>query len=133
MINIILISHGMMAKGALDAASLIIGKQKGIKALTLKEEDSIELLATRLEETIMNLSSNSQGILIIVDLFGASPFNVAAKATQLHKNVEVISGLSLPMLSEVMIQREYSDLQELSSLAEKAGIDGVKILSNILS
>jgi len=133
MINIILISHGKMAKGTLDAASLIIGKQKGIKALTLTKEDSVELLATRLEETLLNLSSNSQGILIIADLFAASPFNVAAKATKLHKNVEVISGLSLPMLTEVMIHREYLNLKELSSLAEKAGIDGVKILSNVVT
>lgn len=132
LINVILISHGQLAAGSLDAAVLIIGKQDGVKTLALTEEDPIEGLTTRLEDALAEMLPGSQGVLILVDLFGASPFNVAAMATQSRENVEVVSGLNLPMLVEVLMQREFLSLKELSDLAEKSGIEGVKVLSNVM-
>lgn len=44
MINFILVSHGEMTAGLMNAVELIIGKQNGIEMITLKEGDSIEEL-----------------------------------------------------------------------------------------
>ena len=132
MINILLISHGQLAPGALNAAELIIGKQQGVKTLSLNEEDPIEGLSLRVEEALSELILGSQGVLILVDLFGASPFNVSAGATQMHENIELVSGINLPMLTEVLMQRQYLNLSELADLAERSGCEGIKVLSKVM-
>jgi len=134
MINFILISHGDLAKGILDATNLIMGKKEGVIDLALKEEDSVEGLKDRLEEALSTLYPNSDGVLILVDLFGASPFNVAAMVDESkYPKTDVITGLNLPMFLEVLITRNQNSLSDLSKLAEESGINGIKVLSKIKS
>jgi len=132
MINFILVSHGQMAAGIMNAAELISGKHKGVEIIGLKESDPIEELNQRVEKAILNLKDCSDGILIMVDLFGASPFNVSSLTSSKFENVDVITGLNLPMLLETLMQRESMTLTEIVSLAKQSGIDGIKVLSNLI-
>jgi mannose/fructose/sorbose-specific phosphotransferase system IIA component len=134
MINFILISHGELAKGILDATNLIMGKKEGVIELSLKEEDSVEGLKDRLDEALSTLYPKSDGVLILVDLFGASPFNVAAMVDESkYPKTDVVTGLNLPMFLEVLITRNQNSLSDLSKLAEESGINGIKVLSKIKS
>jgi mannose/fructose-specific phosphotransferase system component IIA len=76
-----------------------------ILKLRLKETDPIEGLSDRLDQAIQEVN-DGDGVLILVDLFGASPFNVSARLTQKYKNVQVVTGINLPMLPETALQRE---------------------------
>lgn len=133
MINILLISHGNFADGILHAAELIIGSSDGIQILDLQREDPIDELRNRIDSALKILYSNSDGVLILVDLLGASPFNQAATVNpDLFPSIEVVTGLNLPMLLEVITNRSSANsLDELSAIAEQAGIDGIKVLSKL--
>ena len=63
------------------------------------------------------------GVLILVDLLGASPFNVSAALMENNPRVQVVTGVNLPMLLETVTQREYLPLAELTNLARQAGTD----------
>jgi mannose/fructose/sorbose-specific phosphotransferase system IIA component len=133
MINILLISHGNFADGILHAAELIIGSSDGIQTLDLQREDPIDELRNRIDSALKILYSNSDGVLILVDLLGASPFNQAATVNpDLFPSIEVVTGLNLPMLLEVITNRSSANsLDELSAIAEQAGIDGIKVLNKL--
>lgn len=131
MINFILISHGDMAKGTLDAAEMILGKQDGIQKIDLKEGDSIDSLRKRIEEKVIMLNQGADGILMMVDLFGASPFNMACVVAAEYDNVDVISGFNLPMLLETIIHRDRLRFPELISLAKSLGREGISVFSEL--
>jgi PTS system mannose-specific IIA component len=134
MVGIVIVTHGTMAEGMMDAASMIVGDLEGVRAVELKEMDAVEDLMDRISAAVDEVDTGD-GALVFVDLFGASPFNASARllGAEKDRNVEVITGVNLPMVLEVAIQRSSKDLEALIEVAEDAGTSGVKVLSRVLS
>jgi mannose/fructose/sorbose-specific phosphotransferase system IIA component len=130
--SIIIVTHGEMAAGLIQAAEMIVGQQEDLIPLHLKEMDSVEGLKDRIEE-ILPAPNTKQSVLLMVDLPGASPFNACARLAMERENLAVVSGANLPMLAEVLIQRKNSTLKELVETAKKSGKDGIKDLDEILN
>ena len=77
---------------------------------------------------------DSEGTLFLVDLFGGSPYNAACRVVAETKNTDVITGVNVPMLLEVLDAREeISDVSELVQVAKNSGINGIKIFSELFS
>lgn len=131
MVGILIITHGTLSEGLMDSLRLIMGEQEAYATLSLRWEDSIEELAESIKSKVLELESGS-GVLVLVDLFSASPFNQAAIA--LHsmnsQSFRLISGVNLPMLIEVFNQRMIGlDLNGLYVRAMEAGKEGIKELA----
>jgi len=131
LVGIVIVSHGEMADGMLDAARMIVGEQEGIATVSLKEMDDVEGLTERVDAAITQVNAG-EGVLVMVDLFGASPFNASTRLAMERDDIEVITGMSLPMLVEVAVQRDGADLQQLVHIAREAGTSGVRTLSDTL-
>jgi len=130
-VGIILVTHGEMATGLLDAARMIVGPKEGIETIQLREEDDVEGLMARIEAAIQKVD-DGEGVLIMVDLPGASPFNASARLAMTREHVGLITGVNLPMLAETLVQRDGKSLEALTEIAREAGSSGVKTLSEIL-
>lgn len=113
MVNFILISHADFSIGLLNSAEMIMGKQENVIALTLNEDDSVEVLEETLEKELKHLS-NSGEVIILVDLLGASPFNVSFRLIQKHQDAKLVAGMNLPMFLEGLINRENYSSTELA-------------------
>ncbi|HET9047794.1 MAG TPA: PTS sugar transporter subunit IIA [Chiayiivirga sp.] len=72
----------------------------------------------------MRRVDSGDGVLILTDLYGASPSNLAARLTQLGTPARRVSGLNLPMLLRVCNYPELS-LDELARTAVTGGKIGV--------
>jgi PTS system mannose-specific IIA component len=131
MVNFVIVSHGKLAEGLVDAMALIAGEQEGVLCVALNEEDAIDGLAERVDTAVRRVYSDD-GVLILVDLFGASPFNISAQLTQKHARTQVVTGVNLPMLLETVMMRESLTLEELAALANETGKSGIKSLAEIL-
>ena len=129
MVGMLIVTHGRLGEGLLDAMQMIAGPQEKVDFVSLKEGDSIDELKERILSAVKVLDDGSGG-LVFVDMFGASPSNAAAYL--LHENVEVITGVNLPMLLEIVSFRESSSLQELSANAMTAGVESIKNLTQLL-
>jgi len=129
MVGMLIVTHGRLGEGLLDAMQMIAGPQEKVDFVSLKEGDSIDELKERILNTVKMLDDGS-GVLVFVDMFGASPSNAAAYL--LNENVEVITGVNLPMLLEILSFRETSSLQELSANAMAAGVESIKNLTQLL-
>jgi mannose/fructose/sorbose-specific phosphotransferase system IIA component len=131
MVKLILVCHGTLAEGLLNAMNLITGPQEDVTAISLAEEDSIDGLESRVEAAVQDRQPG-QAALILVDLFGASPFNVSARVASRMAGVDVITGVNLPMLLETAIRRDEITLSQLAPLARDAGGGGIKVLSELM-
>lgn len=132
MIGIVVVTHGSLAEGLLDAMRMITGEQDQVAAIALREEDEVEGLMERIAAAVEQTDSG-EGVLIFVDLFGASPFNASARLALADKHsIQVITGASLPMLVELAVIREGLSLEAAVATARRAGQNGIRTLADTL-
>ncbi|MCL2322862.1 MAG: PTS sugar transporter subunit IIA [Oscillospiraceae bacterium] len=132
MVGVSLFCHGDMAEGMKDSVNLIMGEQEHFNVLGLYEGNDINKFKDDVYEAIVK-TSDGEGVIVFVDLMGASPFNsVSANVTKLKENnieIRLITGVNLPMLVETFMQRDVTNnLTELYTIAKEAGHDGIKEL-----
>ena len=128
MVGIMIVSHGEMANGLVDAMQMITGSQEQVAAISLQESDSPEDLSGRIDEMLPSID-DGDGVLIMVDLFGATPFNASLRLyLELNRKIEIVTGANLPMLMETVVFREGNDLKSVFDCAYQAGRDGIKPL-----
>lgn len=122
-VGLLIISHSGIGPALLGTTThMLEGCPLNAKLLTASRESQPEdLMADALE--LVDLLDEGEGVLVLTDLFGSTPSNIAYRLGEFHK-VCIISGMNLPMLVRVL---NYPQLN-LESLAEKAvtgGRDGV--------
>ena len=127
MIALIVSTHGKFSDELIKSAEMIFGSQANVGAVTFKPGEGTDDLLDKYN-TLINELDCTDGVLFLVDLFGGSPFNAASILALKNDNMEVVSGVNLPMLLEVFGSRDFSSLSELVEIAQNAGKDAVKQL-----
>lgn len=115
MTGIIVTGHGSFATGITSGLKLLAGELECCEAVDFLPEDSIELLTEKLEAAVKRLGS-CEGILILADLTGGSPFNVSLRLKLgSERKIEVIGGTNLPVLLDSYMSRAMiSDTTQLA-------------------
>lgn len=119
-VSILIISHNEIGSALLNTVKQTFGSELPLPTATveLKADADPEDLIPKLKNVVKALDQGD-GVLILTDLFGSTPSNVAQKI-QDCKNIRIVSGLNLPMLIRVM---NYPQLN-LIELVEKARTGG---------
>ena len=121
MVGILIVTHNHIGEEILKTAQTILGKKLPcVKTVSIPGDlspDELGIYADQIKMSI-NLLERGEGVLIITDMFGATPSNLAHYFSENHL-VKIISGLNLSMLIRII---NYSD-QPLELLA-KIGIVG---------
>jgi PTS system mannose-specific IIA component len=132
MIGIVIVTHGGLADGLVDAARMIAGEQAALGTVALMDTDAVDGLKPRVEEVLQQVDQGD-GVLLLVDMMGASPFNVCGRLAAERDDVELITGVNLPMLLEVALSREGAAFDVVVGTAKQAGLNSIKVLSESLS
>ena len=104
MIGILIVTHGEIGTSLLESASQILGaRPPQVTTLSVWRQDDPDDLVLRARELMEQIDAG-QGVLILTDLFGATPGNVVSRLLDDGK-VEGVSGVSLPMLLRVLTGR----------------------------
>jgi PTS system ascorbate-specific IIA component len=107
MIGVLVVSHGAIAEALLSSAEQILGvKQAQVAALGVSRSDDPDQVLERARGLVSRLDQGD-GVLVLTDMFGATPCNVAARLLA-DGRVEGVSGVSLPMLVRVLAGRNGS-------------------------
>ena len=123
MIGILLITHGSFGEALVQNACHVLNKrpvhvnQLGVSA----QDDPLDLLPLALQ--MLELVDNGDGVLILTDIFGASPANLAIKLLKPGR-VEGLTGVNLPMLLRALTYRDKG-MEILLQRARDGGRDGV--------
>ncbi len=131
MIGIIIITHGNLALELKSAMEYILGIQKNIEIISIKSDDDLEIKKADLEEIIEKVNENI-GTIILTDMFGGTPSNLAMSFLEVGK-VEIISGVNLPMLVKLIGLRDSNDLQKVAQESKESAQKYISIASEILS
>lgn len=123
MIGIFLITHGTLGEALIQCACHVLNKrppqiaQLGVSA----QDDPLDLLPTARQMSAW--TDSGQGVLVLTDIYGATPSNIATKLLQPGR-IEGIAGVNLPMLLRTLTYRE-KDMNTLLQRAISGGCDGV--------
>ena len=95
MTDLVLLSHGTFCIGIKESAEMILGPQKNIHTIDLKEGESPEHFQTR----FLNLTGSLEKFVVFTDILGGTPYNVAYKLLLSSENkFELYTGMNLPMI-----------------------------------
>jgi PTS system mannose-specific IIA component len=118
MIGVIVATHGEFGNILLATLKMILGEIEGVESIALSSEDSMDTYMAKMEKTLKVVDPKETGALVLVDMLGGTPFNVAVQMAQKRK-MEVVTGVNLPMLIKVSSQRDETDLKLLTSEVQK--------------
>jgi PTS system mannose-specific IIA component len=123
MIGIIVITHGRIGEELIAAAQHTFGcPPLRLEAFAVSSKDSAEQLEATLRTRIAALDEGD-GVLLLTDIYGATPANVAAR-TVASGRVEMVGGVNLPMLLRALNYRTLP-LQDLVNKALSGGLSGI--------
>lgn len=124
--NMLLVSHGGLSRGALEAYGMFAPGAEGVSALGLTEEEGVDAFAAALAAKVEELVAQGD-LLIVADLQGGTPYNQALiQALTYPEHVRLAAGLNLPMLIEAgMLMSCGGSLDEVYQTALRAGAEGV--------
>jgi PTS system mannose-specific IIA component len=123
-VGVLLITHEGIGSALLSVATRLL-RQLPLKTEAFEvpfDADPDELLP--LASAALRRVDGGQGVLVLTDLYGATPSNLAAKLARIGTPVRRVSALSLPMLLRVMNYAEM-DLDEIPNVASAGARNGV--------
>ena len=131
MIGLVLVTHGRLAVEFVTAMEHVVGPQEAIEAICIGPDDDKERRRKDIAKAI-NKVDQGQGVIILTDLFGGTPSNLAISCMG-RPNVEVLAGINMPMLVKLAKVREECPLGEAVAAAQTAGRKYVTIASRVLA
>ncbi|MBC7159575.1 MAG: PTS sugar transporter subunit IIA [Porphyrobacter sp.] len=130
MIGMVLVTHGRLAEEFVSAMEHVVGPQPDVATICIGPSDDMEARRREIAQAIRRVDSGS-GAVILTDLFGGTPSNLAISLLQPGKT-EVIAGINLPMLIRLAGARKDKTLQAAASAARDAGRNYITIASEFL-
>ena len=123
MIGILIIAHGGLGESLIHCVTHVLGKQPPQLAhfAVGTNDDPSDLLPQALQ--VVSTLNTGSGVLILSDIYGASPCNLVTKLLAPGK-VEGVAGVNLPMLVRVLNYRD-KPIKVCLDKAVTGGRDGV--------
>lgn len=129
--SILIVSHGTMAKGIFESASMIFGELNNVHYICLENGMGIEKFSFLLNKLLDKISGSNE-IVVLADLKGGSPYNTTvsllSEKVLLDKSV-VFSGMNLPMLLSILFMKEQLNTERKIEIinSSKDGIESFEI------
>ncbi len=119
MIGILVVSHGRLAEALISSVQFLVGNLKRIRGISIWPRDKKEEIQDRIQKGIHEVDEGD-GVVILTDLLGGTPTNLSLSIPG-NKNVEVVTGVNLPMLLTLASYRSGKSLGEIGKLVKKSG------------
>ncbi|MGO4994684.1 PTS mannose/fructose/sorbose transporter subunit IIAB [Jeotgalibaca porci] len=113
--NIVLVSHGLLAEGVKSSLEMIAGKQPNLHTISLTPDGDNLQFGEELERKMKTFAGKT---IIIADLLGGTPANVSLQKYMNNPDVEIMSGLSLPVALECVLGGDRTPGAILASAKE---------------
>ncbi len=121
-VGILVITHSDIGKQLLLTATSVFGKNPfQIELLSVDNYDQPDDVR-ELAEKYVNFLDKGSGVLVLTDIIGTTPSNIASSIN--YKNIEIVAGLNLSMILNVF-NYPNDPLKELAKRAIEGGTDGI--------
>ena len=131
MIGILIVTHCQLGKALIEAAEFITEEPvENTIPVSIDLNESADALRKKIARAITNVKMD-EGVLILTDMFGGTPSNLSYSFLE-EGQVEVISGVNLPILIKALNTRKKMQLGELAASLEQFGKKSISLASGIL-
>lgn len=130
MIGAIIVSHGKLAEELLNALTIILGETVNIEAISIGWYDDVEASKKKINESLKEVDQKN-GVLIFTDMFGGTPSNLSFSFLK-DNQVEIITGVNLPMLIKFASLQRSNSLQEVAKRVVEQGKKNIHLASALL-
>ncbi|HEV2704620.1 MAG TPA: PTS sugar transporter subunit IIA [Pyrinomonadaceae bacterium] len=127
----VVVTHGQLANELLAAAETIIGPIKHITAVSIGWHDDVDAASDEIERAITRVSEG-RGVLLLTDMFGGTPTNIAAMFLR-EGEVEVVTGVNLPMVIKLAGQTVEEPLDEVARRVREQGREAIYLAGDLLA
>jgi PTS system mannose-specific IIA component len=115
----VIVSHGQLANELLSAAETVVGDISHVTAVSIGWHDDVEMAQDQVKRAIASVSDGA-GVLVMTDMFGGTPTNIAAMFLK-DGEVEIVTGVNLPMVIKLASNNKELSLSELAQQVESQG------------
>jgi mannose/fructose/sorbose-specific phosphotransferase system IIA component len=127
-VNFLIVTHGEFGAYLVEAAESIAGQQaKGLRVISISSRLSVPEIRERIAKAVKDLRG-PDGLILLTDMPGGTPSNIAFPLIKDESKVEMISGVNLNMLVCAFSHREDMTLEQL---VEKLMTDGQRAVRDI--
>ncbi|MBN2645177.1 MAG: PTS sugar transporter subunit IIA [Desulfuromonadaceae bacterium] len=131
MIGLVIATHGELAAELLRTTMSIIGPVPQAKTFSISRTVDMDLLLQQLAEAVDEVNDSGEGVLIMTDMFGGTPANLAARFLS-NPVVEIVNGINLPLLLKFCSSRESMPVHVLAEFLKKYGQKSIVNTRDIL-
>ncbi len=132
MIGIIVVTHCQLGEALIEAAEFILGERpEAVTSLSIDLKENAEKLRKKIQNEIKALNQG-EGVLLLTDMFGGTPSNLSYSFLK-EGEVEVLSGVNLPVLIKALNMRKNADLPTILKTIEVYGKRSISLASALLN
>jgi len=129
MVGLVVVAHAGLARELLAAAEMIVGVMEKSEAVGIAAGDSVDRIRESVQEAIRKVSQ--EGVIIMTDMFGGTPSNMSISFLK-EGEVEVLTGVNLPMVIKFASERDRLGVAELASSLKKCGLESISVAGDYL-
>jgi len=129
MIGLVLVTHAGLATALRASAEMIVGPIESCATVEVAADERADDIMARVVAAVESVKSG--GAIIMTDLFGGTPSNMAMSFLK-DGCIEVITGVNLPMLIEFCSRRERMPVAELAADLHRTGREGIIVAGELL-
>ena len=127
----VIVTHGQLATELLAAAEMIIGPVAHIAAISIGWHDDVDAARAEIEQAIARVSEG-RGVIILTDMFGGTPTNIASMFF-VEGEVEVVTGVNLPMVIKLASQTDAEPLAVVAGRVRDQGQQAIHLAGELLA
>lgn len=131
MIGALVVTHGHLGQELVAAAEMIVGEISHIRAVSIGWHDDVNDARKDIEQHIAEVE-NGKGVLILTDMFGGTPSNIALSFHDPGK-LDIVTGVNLPMIIKIASQKEGDTLESLARTVRDQGRSSIAMASDFLA
>jgi len=130
MIGVVVVSHGQLATELVNAAETIVGDLPRFVAVSIGWHEDAQDAREEISQAIARVQQDA-GVLILTDMFGGTPSNLALTFLA-EGQVEVITGVNLPMLIKLAGLTQAGDLRAAAREMREHGRNAIWVATDLL-
>jgi PTS system mannose-specific IIA component len=136
-LGVVVVTHGQLAAELVNSAEMIVGDLPHFTAVSIGWHDDVEHAKGEIGRAIARVKTSAggtdadpAGVLVLTDMFGGTPANLAV--TFVSPQVEIITGVNLPMLIKLARTSKQGDLLTLAREMREDGRNAIWVASDLL-
>jgi PTS system mannose-specific IIA component len=135
-LGVVVVTHGQLATELVNSAEMIVGDLPHFAAVSIGWHDDVEHAREEIGRAIQRVSALAPGegnrtrVLVLTDMFGGTPANLGV--TFVSDDIEVITGVNLPMLIKLARPQQAGDLLTVAREMREHGRNAIWVASDLL-